>query len=198
MKKLLLLSLAGSVACVPGFLNMAEARNVFQISDSQMQDEYDGQNLGKFQSDFNNIAAKSSGVPVGTVISWPIASMPEDAENWLECDGKAVPFNYELAKIMTHTPDYRGMFLRGKGGKSGALGEKQHESVHISESAGISMSLPFNMGAHRPGGGSAGYSASVTNVGSGNSVATFPLIIESVEEETRPANVAVRYLIRAQ
>lgn len=90
MKKLLPLSLASSAACVPAFLDLADARNVSQVSDSEMQDEYDGQNLGTFQTNFNNIAAKSNGVPVGTVISWPIVSMPEDAENWQECDGRAV------------------------------------------------------------------------------------------------------------
>jgi|GEM_PF-3089417 hypothetical protein len=88
MKKLHPLSLSGSVACVPAFLDLADARNVSHVSDSEMKDKYDGEDLGTFQTNF--IAAKSNGGPVGTVISWPIASMPEDAENWLECDGRAV------------------------------------------------------------------------------------------------------------
>ena len=37
------------------------------------------------------VEAKSSGgVPVGTIISWPVATNPEDMDNWLECNGQNI------------------------------------------------------------------------------------------------------------
>lgn len=73
------------------------------------------------------VQASGGGVPVGTVITWPISSMPEDAENWLECDGRSTA-GTDLAKLMANTPDYRGYFLRGVGGKSAAIGEEQADA----------------------------------------------------------------------
>ena len=58
-------------------------------------------------------------MPIGTVIIWPLLTMPTGSESgkWLECNGQHVnPSLYpELAALMTNTPDYRGVFLRGYG-----------------------------------------------------------------------------------
>lgn len=35
-------------------------------------------------------AKGSGGVPVGTIISWPVATNPEDMDNWLECNGQSI------------------------------------------------------------------------------------------------------------
>lgn len=79
------------------------------------------------------VEAKSSGgVPVGTIISWPVATNPEDMDNWLECNGQNIsPSVYpELyALIGGQTPDLRGLFLRGHGGNSAALGIQQGDAI---------------------------------------------------------------------
>ncbi|WP_374044373.1 phage tail protein [uncultured Bilophila sp.] len=57
-------------------------------------------------------------MPVGTVIVWPSASWPTDADNWLECNGQAISsaVYLELVVLVGATvPDYRGIFLRGHG-----------------------------------------------------------------------------------
>lgn len=61
----------------------------------------------------------SGGVPVGSIMAWPLDSMPTGSGVWLECDGSEVPAKYTaLRKIMTRTPDYRGVFLRGYGSRT--------------------------------------------------------------------------------
>ena len=61
-----------------------------------------------------NVTASNTGVPVGTIIAWPLGSMPRDAEKWLECNGAAVPATYpELRRLMASTPNLNQQFLRG-------------------------------------------------------------------------------------
>ena len=60
----------------------------------------------------------TSSIPVGTVIAWPSASWPADADNWLECNGQTISsavYPELVALIGTTVPDYRGIFLRGHG-----------------------------------------------------------------------------------
>lgn len=72
-------------------------------------------------------AKGSSGIPVGTIISWPVAANPADFQNtdgsynWLECNGQNFdPTVYpELFAIVGPTvPDLRGLFLRGYGSQA--------------------------------------------------------------------------------
>ena len=35
-------------------------------------------------------SGEAGGVPIGTIISWPVATDPEDMENWLECNGQTI------------------------------------------------------------------------------------------------------------
>ena len=69
------------------------------------------------------VTAKSSGgsVPVGTIIAWPVATNPSDADNWLECNGQYISsavYPELYAVVGSYVPDYRGMFLRGYGSQS--------------------------------------------------------------------------------
>ena len=96
----------------------------------------------------------------------------------------------------------RGLFLRGNGGKSASLQQRQASSVHIPESAGITITLS--------GIGSGGYpyplcddesecrTYTITRSNKGTSGMVFPLVINSPYQETRPDNMAVRYLMRAK
>ncbi len=78
-----------------------------------------------------------SSIPVGTIISWPVAQNPADWQNpdgsfnWLECNGQTISQTAypELFALMGgQVPDLRGLFLRGQGGKSEPLGVKQEDA----------------------------------------------------------------------
>ncbi|MDR2744702.1 MAG: phage tail protein, partial [Desulfovibrio sp.] len=36
------------------------------------------------------VAKSSGGVPVGTVVAWPVATNPADMDKWLECNGQTI------------------------------------------------------------------------------------------------------------
>ena len=76
----------------------------------------------------------SYGVPIGTVIAWPLGSAPLGLheDHWLECNGQAVDKSKypRLAELMSNVPDYQGMFLRGLGGNSAkTLGAQQNDAI---------------------------------------------------------------------
>ena len=167
---------------------------------------------GATLASLNNVTAKSSGGnPVGTIIAWPVSKNPEDMENWLECNGQAVnqamyPELYSI--IGAHVPDLRGQFLRGLGGNSGTLGTIQNYGTYVPNAStvqtlnGMSVStmaascdlwIPSNTGDVPP---------SLIGCGSaytpgGSTTITSTQTISTGVNETRPTNMAVRYLIRA-
>ena len=77
-----------------------------------------------------------------------------------------------FALVGGHTPDLRGLFLRGHGGNSAALGEQQGD---VDGHFGI---------------GSGSYSKHTTRFDLSRVVPT--------ADENRPVNMAVRYLVRAR
>ena len=58
------------------------------------------------------IESKASGVPVGTIVMWGKAIIPDD---WLELDGETIPPAYPALAALygANVPDFRGMFVRG-------------------------------------------------------------------------------------
>lgn len=68
------------------------------------------------------IAKGTSSIPVGTIISWPVAQNPADWQNsdgsynWLECNGQSISktvYPELFAAVGSRTPDFRSQFLRG-------------------------------------------------------------------------------------
>ena len=158
-------------------------------------------------------AKATSSIPVGTIISWPVAQNPADWQNsdgsynWLECNGQSISktvYPELFALVGGHTPDLRGLFLRGHGGNSAALGEQQgHAMRDISASGSISVGFGGYLsgsGIFKPVGshkvtvirGTWDNNWSSTNYGLDLSAGGVP-----VANEVRPDNQAVRYLIRA-
>ena len=159
------------------------------------------------------IAKGTSSIPVGTIISWPVAQNPADWQNsdgsynWLECNGQSISktvYPELFALVGGQVPDLRGLFLRGHGGNSAALGVTQgHAMRDISASGSISVGFGGYLsgsGIFKPVGshkvtvirGTWDNNWSSTNYGLDLSAGGVP-----VANEVRPDNQAVRYLIRA-
>ena len=149
-----------------------------------------------------------SSIPVGTIISWPVAQNPAD---WQNPDGS---YNYPelFALLGGKLPDLRGLFLRGHGGKSAGLMVKQDDAgrnVTGTFSSDALFSSQFNgsysptgaffsetvNGAHIASDGHAGFQVMKLDASRiwGKNHAT-----DSANGEFRPANQAVRYLVRAR
>ena len=164
------------------------------------------------------VEAKNAGggVPVGTIVAWPVASNPEDMDNWLECNGQAVSqavYPELFALVGARVPDYRGLFLRGHGSQASShYGVVTHQSAALGQLQGdgireISGSIS---GTNNRGVFGSSYSGGFSVSGSahgpsrdgdwsqGNTLTFYASRVTPVVGEVRPVNRAVRYLIRAR
>ena len=150
-----------------------------------------------------------SSIPVGTIISWPVAQNPADWQNpdgsfnWLECNGQTISQTAypELFALMGgKVPDLRGLFLRAHGGNSAALGVSQGDAIrNITGNAGY---IQF----HQNGGSASGAFFLTGNGGKAriNGSEYEPMLnfdasrVVPTAEENRPVNQAVRYLVRSR
>ncbi len=143
------------------------------------------------QASFNGITAKGGGggAPLGSVIIWTEANNPEDMENWHDCDGGDITGSQLCTeRSICVAPNFQGMFLRGLGGKSLALGVEQADSVGPHSHYMYYGGYPYRAGTVANGhgllkdrGGAQGYTGTKG---------------DEIGDETRPVNKAVRYLIR--
>lgn len=148
----------------------------------------------------------SNSLEIGMVVAWTLSSNPSD--NYLECNGQGVDKNKypKLYQLMHNVPDYRGVFLRGLGGNSAALGALQGDAIrNITGTMGGSNSVDvglwdygtgvfyqFNQGRNSVANGRAWYSYVSQGMGFDASR------VVPVANENRPVNKAVRYFIKAK
>ena len=153
------------------------------------------------------IAKGTSSIPVGTIISWPVAQNPADWQNsdgsynWLECNGQSISktvFPELFALVGGQVPDLRGLFLRGHGGNSAALGEPQGDAIrNVHGTFGQHGSASASGAFYRSTGCREDIRSSF-NEWTGNGVALDLSRVVPTADENRPVNMAVRYLVRAR
>lgn len=152
------------------------------------------------------------GVPIGTIIIWGYAKNPsEDYGVWLDCDGRNVS-NYPnlVAAIGSTTiPDYRGLFLRGRGSQtvdgtvhtSPAIGTKQGDAIrniYGNFSTLDAGDIEYPTGAFQ-------FASSKSKVNTFTSsrdwndylVSFSASYVVPTADENRPVNATVRFLIKA-
>lgn len=154
----------------------------------------------------------TSSIPIGTVIAWPSASWPADADNWLECNGQAISsavYPELVALVGATVPDYRGIFLRGHGSQTSThYGTVNHASARLGELQGDAIrnmqgrvvANPARRGSSPTGpfyDSGEGWN-NHTDTGSSGTIWFDASRATPTAAEIRPVNRAVRYLIRAK
>ena len=143
-------------------------------------------------------AKGSGGVPVGMILAWPVGQNPEDMDNWLECNGQSISqsvYPELFAVVGGQVPDLRGLFLRGHGGNSAALGVQQGDAIRNITGYGGNAIMGAPTGAF-----------SGSYYGHHVGASSWPVYfcdfdasrVVPTAEENRPVNQAVRYLVRAR
>jgi len=166
-----------------------------------------------------NAQSAGSELAVGSIIVWPVASNPEDAANWLECNGQTInsAIYPELAVIMgARVPDLRGVFLRGHGSQNytqnngSIVGNTttNHQSGSLEQIQGDAQRLLtgefIHTDAYRSMVNGVFYLGRAQNMNFGGTYSggqrgrVDSTYITPVAVENRPVNMAVRYLVRAK
>ena len=156
---------------------------------------------------------EESGVPIGTVIAWPVNSLPQESGTWLECNGQSCAAYSKLVAVLGRStvPDYRGVFLRGYGNhtsssnygtvthKSGNLGELQLDTIrnisgtfHVSRRAGNTATGVFTGTSYYAADWKSGSASAHQHEYTFDASRVVP-----TANENRPVNIAVKYLIKA-
>ncbi|MCP4928197.1 MAG: tail fiber protein, partial [Gammaproteobacteria bacterium] len=126
---------------------------------------------------------------IGAIVAWANETVPS---GWLECDGSPIPAQYAdlIALVGTNTPDLRGEFVRGwdhgKGTDAGrSLLNNQPEGVNPA-----SLTI-------RSGGSESGSTNALRFQGGLGNISNRADIVKGGNQETRPRNVALMYIINA-
>ena len=153
---------------------------------------------------------EESGVPIGTVIAWPVNSLPQESGTWLECNGQSCAAYPKLVAVLGRStvPDYRGVFLRAYGSRtsshygtvthqSGSLGELQGDAIR-----NITGNITSIYGRQNVSDGAFQRTNAYENIDydRGANMAHYSFDASRVvptATENRPINIAVKYLIKA-
>lgn len=171
------------------------------------------------------IQIKASGVPVGTIVMWGKAEIPD---GWLELDGETInPATYPILSELygTNVPDFRGQFLRGydptgtvdKDGNGREILSKQKDAIRFHQVTGRTDNENPNIKRYSSSEGGDGTRSMLMDDQDQGSVSTdllqhshsftssgitIPASSDSETElsqrEVRPKNIAVIYIIKAR
>ena len=180
--------------------------NVFKVASIKIYK--DDENSPRYSTEIplSSLGNSTDGLEIGMVVAWTLSVNPSD--NYLECNGQAVDSTKypKLYELMHNTPDYRGVFLRGLGGNSAALGITQGDAIRNITGKTYTTNVPTAAGFEY--GTGAFYifdlgGQSVDNSGSyysyiGKGLAFDISRVVPTAEENRPVNKAVRYFIKAK
>lgn len=170
-----------------------------------------------------NVTLPHDGIPIGTVVAWPYEGLPKNGK-WRECDGGAGGDEFYKATGSIFVPNYQGMFLRGHGSQqskhygvtwhsSGSLGDIQGDAVRAIDRKQSKVTLNTRHGGGvtiiNSGGGQAWYDGNTyhstprsswnwwwqdnVSINLAGAISQMPQA-----NEIRPANVAVRYIIKVK
>ena len=159
---------------------------------------------------------EESGVPIGTVIAWPVNSLPQESGTWLECNGQSCAAYPKLVAVLGRAtvPDYRGVFLRAYGSRtsshygtvthqSGSLGELQGDAIRNITGKYSGYEFGNSDGAKRQEGalydtGERWYSGNRNHSDHAITLGLDASRVVPTATENRPINIAVKYLIKAE
>lgn len=149
------------------------------------------------------------GTPIGTIIMWASSTNPQDGGVWLDCNGQSCAAYPKLVSVLgaNTVPNLQGLFPRCVGSQTigdttyngGTVGTKQGDAIrNITGSFGAddrmensdSITGAFSKGTGSDTGSEGSGSGFVMNFDASSVVPT--------DYENRPANVALRFLIKAQ
>lgn len=177
--------------------------NVFKVASIKIYK--DDENSPRYSTEIPlSSLGNSDGLEVGMVVAWTLATDPSD--NYLECNGQAVDSTKypKLYALMHNTPDYRGIFLRGLGGNSAALGELQSDAIRNITGSFMVAGNGNDHGLGQPQSGAFYQSWRTSGSEWGNNGTPYYMTyfdasrVVPVAVENRPVNKAVRYFIKAK
>lgn len=180
--------------------------NIFKVASIKIYK--DDENGPRYSTEIplSSLGNSTDGLEVGMVVAWTLSANPSDS--YLECNGQSIDSTKypKLYALMHNTPDYRGVFLRGLGGNSAALGITQGDAIRNITGKTYTTNVPTAAGFEY--GTGAFYifdlgGQSVDNSGSyysyiGKGLAFDISRVVPTAEENRPVNKAVRYFIKAK
>ena len=159
------------------------------------------------QDNWENFCAKIGGTPTGTIIPWATKDIPE---GFLPADGSIVAINKYprlFAAIGNNyggdgisnfgLPDLRGLFIRGVGGNSAALGIIQGDAIrNITGSFDCTANGPKTTGCFKGGADKIpDWHANQNGPDCTARIFDASLVVPTANEN-RPVNIALNYIIK--
>ncbi len=157
----------------------------------------------------NGVKVESDYLPIGAIAMWGNETIPN---GWIEMAGQSTGNYSELLSIFGSTlPDLRGRFVRGFGGNSASIGVVQTESIksHGHTATFTGNTLPSHnhtflaqSGSKDGGAGGSGADNHTTTKNTSSTSGGTPTGNISVSSygstETRPNNIAMKYIIKVK
>ena len=176
--------------------------NIFKVAEVKIYK--DGEDNPRYSTEIPLSSSGSNSLEIGMVVAWTLSSNPSD--NYLECNGQGVDKNKypKLYQLMHNVPDYRGVFLRGLGGNSAALGILQNDAIRNITGSFMVAGNGNDHGLGQPQSGAFYQTWRASGSEWGNNGTPYYMTyfdasrVVPAAEENRPVNKSVRYFMKAK